>query len=254
MIIKIIKPRLAFTLMEILIVVALLVTLAIALLIVLNPMAQINKGYDSKRKHELTQLSKEFEDYYNDNNCYPPPEKVCYDSPVQRPDETYVCHICGNESTSPNFSPYLPELPCDPRQPLKKYLYQVNDLTCPSLYRGYAYLAYVADPLTQEYCTDDGSGETEYNWGVSSPNTTLSINCTAITSVQPTTTPTPTTPSPTSTPTPTLTPAPGDYYCQSYNNCSWFDKNIWNCSPTFIDPLCTGSNNCTSQIGSCIKK
>ena len=244
-----------FTLMEILIVVALLVALAIALLITLNPWAQINKGHDTKRKHELTLLSKEFEDYYNDNNCYPPPEKVCYDAPTQRPDGSFICHICGSESTSPSFSPYLSQLPCDPRQPTKKYLYQVDSLTCPSLYRGYAYLTNNADPVAKDYCSGGGSGETDYNWGVASPNTQPSINCTEITS-----TPTPTTlpsstPTPvSSTPTPTLTPAPGDYYCQGYQNCSSFDNLIWNCSPTFLDPFCTGSNGCTSQIGTCIKK
>lgn len=241
-----------FTLMEILIVVALLVALAVALLITLNPWTQINKGQDSKRKTELTQLGKSFEDYYNDKNCYPRPQEVCYD---YNPSAPLNCHICGSESASPSFSPYLSTLPCDPRQPIKKYLYQTDSSTCPSYYRVYAFLTNTTDPATQEYCSADGSGETDYNWGVASPNTQPSINCIEVTSTPaPTIPPTPTPTPASSTPTPTLTPAPGDYYCQGYQNCSSFDNTIWNCSPTFLDPFCTGSNGCTTQIGTCIKK
>ena len=240
------KTKKAFTLMELLIVIAIIALIAVVALVLFNPMKQIRKSYDARRKHDLAEFQKAMEDYYNDKNCYPQPQEVCYD---YNPAAPLKCHICGNESTSPSFAPYLPTLPCDPRQPMKKYLYQVDNESCPSLFRIYTLLAYTSDPATQEYCSADGSGETDYNWGSSSPNTVPLINCVTITS-----TPIPTPTSVTPTPTPTLTPAPGDYYCQNYQNCSSFDKNIWDCSPTFLDPLCTGSDGCTTQIGSCTKK
>jgi len=138
-----------FTLMEILIVVALIVALATALLITLNPLAQINKGQDSKRKHELTQLNKVFEDFYNDKQCYPKPDEVCYKDKTST-----VCPICGNDAGSPDFNPYLPQLPCDPRHSQKKYLYQIDDTTCPTYYRIYTTLSNTADPVAANSAAD----------------------------------------------------------------------------------------------------
>ena len=174
MIIKIIKSRFAFTLLELLIVVALLITIAIAVLIALNPWGQINKGQDTKRKQELNQLSKVFEDYYNDNNCYPTPSKVCYNATGST-----TCNICGNQSTSPSFSPYLSRLPFDPRQPLKKYLYQVDSNNCPSWYRIYTAFSDRSDPIIVSVSCQYGCGPSpdfSYNYGVSSSNIGLEAN------------------------------------------------------------------------------
>ena len=163
-----------FTLMEILIVVALIVALATALLITLNPLAQINKGQDSKRKHELTQLNKVFEDFYNDKQCYPKPDEVCYKDKTST-----VCPICGNDAGSPDFNPYLPQLPCDPRHSQKKYLYQIDDTTCPTYYRIYTTLSNTADPVIVSVGCQFGCGpapDFSYNYGVSSPNIGLESN------------------------------------------------------------------------------
>ena len=225
-----------FTLMEIIIFIAIIVLLAIAVLILINPLHKIKKSWDGKRKAELATLTKVNEDWYNDHGCYPKPGEICYDTAVNN-----ECHICGIESGSPSFSPYLSRLPCDPQQPKNPYLYQIDSELCPSWYKIYASL---------------NDGATGYNYEVSSPNspevTPASYPTGQVAS------PTPTTPIPTSTPggptnTPTPTPA-GAYYCQDINNCSWYDQGLWNCSPNFHDPLCTGSGNCTSQIGSCSPK
>lgn len=174
MIIKSIKKRAGFTLMEILIVIALLVTIAITLLINLNPLTQINKSQDSKRKHELTQLNKILEDFYNDKSCYPRLNQICYNNvgPTS-------CNICGTESTSPSFSPYLTVLPCDPRQPNKKYLYQVDNDSCPTWYRVYATLSNQSDPIISTLGCNNGCGPSpdfSYNYGISSPNISLESN------------------------------------------------------------------------------
>jgi type II secretory pathway pseudopilin PulG len=163
--------------MEFLIVIALIALLATALLILFNPKKQIEKAWDAKRKNQLSELKKVLEDWYNDKNCYPKPSEICFDSPTAN----NTCHICGNQSTSPSFSPYLSSLPCDPQSPKKDYLYQVDNLTCPNWYRVYADLSlsdYLNnDPATEEVgCYNQSCGPSpnyNYDYGISSPNIDL---------------------------------------------------------------------------------
>jgi prepilin-type N-terminal cleavage/methylation domain-containing protein len=165
-----------FTLLELLIVITLLVIIVIIVLVALNPLAQINKSQDGKRKHELVQLNKVFEDFYNDKQCYPKPDEVCYNSI-----SLTTCNICGSESASPNFSPYLSRLPCDPQKPAKKYFYQVDNSSCPTWYRIYADLSLSDysnnDPETAIIgCHMQSCGPAPYygyDYGVSSSNIDL---------------------------------------------------------------------------------
>jgi len=166
----------AFTLMELLIVVSIIALLGAAVLALLNPMFQIKKSWDSKRKGELATLNKVLEDWYNDKQCYPTPSEICYDGPNS------PCHICGSKSSSPNFSPYLPQLPCDPQSTTKQYLYQVDNNTCPSWYRIYTTLSNTADPVIVSVGCQFGCGpapDFSYNYGVSSPNIGLEGSLTA---------------------------------------------------------------------------
>lgn len=174
---KTIKKKLAFTLMELLIIVGVLTTIAIVVLVVLNPWGQIKKGHDSKRKQELIQLSKVMEDYYNDKKCYPKPDELCYNNAGAT-----TCNICGNETTPlnfSNFSPYSSLLPCDPRHPNEQYLYQVDNVSCPLWYRIYTTLSIQSDPVIAEVGCGGGCGISPnyvYNYGVSSPNIGLESN------------------------------------------------------------------------------
>lgn len=165
----------SFTLLELLIVISIIVLIAIVALISLNPKKQIEKSQDTKRKQELNQLGKVIEDYYNDKNCYPPPGEVCYNYTGGT-----TCNICGNHVDSPDFDPYLSNLPCDPQQPTKKYLYEVDDLDCPSWYRIYADLSNNTDPIISEVGCISGCGPNgSYNYGVSSSNVGLETSLTA---------------------------------------------------------------------------
>jgi len=250
----------AFTLLEILIVVSLLVILAVGLIIVFNPKTQIDKANDGKRKAELTSLNKLLEDWYNDHSCYPKPDEICYNAVLG---ET-SCNICGNKPTSPNFSPYLESLPCDPQQSdSRDFFYEVNDVDCPSLYRIYTKLSNTNDPAITQLGCQNGCGpygNCNYNYGVTSPNASV-IYCIAGPTAIPTPTssflPTPTsTPVPTATPTPTSAPTPtpeGNYYCQSFGNCAFYNNQVWTCNPSYADSQCTGSNNC-NITGSCQRK
>lgn len=170
-------PKKAFTLLELLIIVSLIAIVAIAVLILLNPWRQIAKAQDGRRKNDLAALQKALEDYYNDRGCYPTPAQICYNSPTSLPNGTYTCNICGNESTSPSFSPYLSRLPCDPQHPTNKLLYQVNSLTCPSWYRIYSELSAVWSRESDSAgCGEGGCGPKPsygYDYGASSPNISL---------------------------------------------------------------------------------
>ncbi|PIV38244.1 hypothetical protein COS31_00450, partial [Candidatus Roizmanbacteria bacterium CG02_land_8_20_14_3_00_36_15] len=171
---------LGFTLMELLIVIGLIALIAVVTLVFFNPIVQINKAYDAKRKHDLSELQKAFEDYYNDKGCYPKVDEVCYDADTNlvniysyfgswtnKKVISQVCHICGNEADPPqfsSFSPYLSQLPCDPQHSKKQYLYNVeakpgligpktpaeakND--CPQWYNLYANLSNADDLQSKE--------------------------------------------------------------------------------------------------------
>lgn len=125
-----------FTLMEILIVVAIVALIGTLVIVFLNPLAQLEKAYDTKRKKDLNLLRKAIEEWYNDKGCYPKPSEICYiPPPAENVCEdtlgiskiiSQMCYICGNEEDSPSFSPYLGKLPCDPLHPKYKYVYEVE--------------------------------------------------------------------------------------------------------------------------------
>jgi four helix bundle suffix protein len=140
------KSPKGFTLMELLIIIALIAILATALLILFNPKRQIEKAWDTKRKNDLNTLRKVLEDYYNDKGCYPTGNIICYNTPKENRKGFgsgatlvgYSCNICGTKPTSPDFSPYLSVLPCDPQHPIKDYLYQYDPSSCPQWFRIYS--------------------------------------------------------------------------------------------------------------------
>lgn len=213
-----------FTLMELLIVVALIVVLATAMMVLLNVRHQIEKANNAKRKNDLKILRTALEEYYNDKGCYPRPEDICYGPPQGQPGsntqnvcsangsrrtvESRICKIAGKEPTSPDFKPYLPELPSDPEHPRYSYLYEAEaprstagcfnqstacqniyppsyscTITCPKWYRAYSNLS---GPLDEDSkvvgCYTGGCGiplsqatasmlnAFGYDYGISSPN------------------------------------------------------------------------------------
>lgn len=151
-------PIQGFTLLEVVIVVLLISLLIIAGFVLMNPKKQIEKAWDAKRKKDLDTIKKILEDYYNDKNCYPKAEEISYQ--IIAPGQGY---ICGNEKSSPNFQPYINKLPCDPQNPIKRYLYLNENSSCPSNYRIYAILS---ENINQ-------AGSNQYNYGISSGNINL---------------------------------------------------------------------------------
>lgn len=150
------KKYRGFTLMELTIVVSILAILALIILLGLNPMSQINKGFDSRRRNDLHKLKIAFEDYYADHDCYPPKT---------------VLEQCG----SAILKPYLSVIPCDPNDgsPYDMKIIPDNSV-CPQQYAIYAPILSFYDKDVNEI---PGCPQT---LAVSSPNMTskdLAVGC-----------------------------------------------------------------------------
>lgn len=123
-----------FTLTEILIVVSIIVLLGIAVLVGINPMTQIFKGYDTRRKADLNLIKIALEGYYTDHDCYP-----VFPLTDSQGRPSYACDS--------NFlSPYLNIMPCDPNSKTPYPIYLLpEDSTCPQQYAVYAPITFLAD-------------------------------------------------------------------------------------------------------------
>lgn len=162
----------AFTLVELLIVIAIVVILALILVGILNPLALVGKANDSERKKDLDRIRKSFEEYFNDKNVYPLDIKNW--------------NIKSNCNSSVIFKPYLIPWPCDPNG--EPYKIWVSDDG--KSFRILTNLENKNDSIIPNGWYDhDGSyliggyGVNEVNYGVSSLNTTWNVvsigeNCT----------------------------------------------------------------------------
>ena len=219
------KSKNGFTLIELLIVitiVGLLTTMAIFTL-----MNNLGKSRDSKRKADLDRIKIAFEEYYADENTYPP-DTILTD--------------CGGAT----LKPYLSTIPCDPRTK-QPYCYIYDADYNGQNYRLLSSLEYSSDPIIStlgcndpdEYCgyetecTTLGSG---FNYGVSSSNVVVANE--NIGSGQVGASPTPT-PSPTSVPIPST--IPGVHGCSKDRICRTYSNPLsppHNCNVTWADDYC----------------
>lgn len=113
-----VKFEKAFTLIEIIIVITLIVALALIVLIYLR--GQIFKGQDARRKSDIQRIGVAAEEYERDHNCYPLPSLMS----------------C-NPGTG--LRPYIDKIPCDPVNG-SSYVYVNQDSICPSWYKLYTKL------------------------------------------------------------------------------------------------------------------
>lgn len=138
------RTKNAFTLAELLITATILIILGLSALIGINPMLQIFKGYDTRRKDDLYKIRTAFEAYYTDHECYPPISTL-------------------SQCDSNALAPYLDKIPCDPTSH-KSYLttYQAlnyvsgDSATCPQKFAIFAQLSNIKDPAGNRitYCTN----------------------------------------------------------------------------------------------------
>lgn len=103
-----------FTLVELLIVIALIGTLSAILYTFINPVTQFQKSRDTQRKNDLAQLQRALEQYYNDFGNYP----------INSTDGNYLIKDNSNNAFawgSP-WTPYSNILPKDPTTG-QRYIY-----------------------------------------------------------------------------------------------------------------------------------
>jgi len=141
-----------FTLVEILIVISILVILGLIALVGINPMTQIFKGYDSRRRADLNKIKIAMEAYYSDHECFPTFPLVDAEG---RP--SYVCD-------SDILSPYLASLPCDPgtKKPYTLFLIPPAS-TCPQQFAVYAQMFsfFNQNASLAEYCPNILDGHSQ---------------------------------------------------------------------------------------------
>lgn len=225
-----------FTLIEVMIVVAIIALLALmAMFMMTNNLA---KSRDGKRKTDLNRLKVAFEEYYGDENTYPP--------------DTILSN-CGGEG----LRPYLNEIPCDPKTD-KPYCYIYDANTVGQHFRILGNLEYDDDPIIDElncgiegvYCGFEDEctplGYSRFNYGVSSTNVLVASD-----DVEQQSTPTPS-PSPTSTPLPSS--VPGTHACSALGVCNTYTNPQSppnNCPITFLDDQCDNYCPTSPQYARC---
>ena len=151
------------TLLELLVVMAIMGTLAGAIVMLINPRGQIGKANDARRKSDLNQISKALEIYYQDNNSYP--------------EHTAGGYQISGGAWGGEWSSYMAKVPAD-QTAGRTYVY----FSTGQSYYLYAYLEAANDP---QMCNADGTRCDSWaanlitsncggtcNYGVSSSNTT----------------------------------------------------------------------------------
>src|SRR3989344_7286755 len=105
-----------FTLIELLVVISIIGIMAVGLMYLIDPLGQIAKANDAKRKSDLEQLQRTLETYYNDNGQYPPHSVA--------PDPLYrIKPPTGYTEWGSVWTAYNTTLPKDPTPSTRNYVY-----------------------------------------------------------------------------------------------------------------------------------
>lgn len=151
------KPpgRPGFSLIELLSVISVISVLA-TVVIIGNLNEQPKKGRDAKRKSDLSQIRRAFEDYSTDKKegCYP-------SSPLP---------ACG-QRLEEGGKVYLPSVLCDPKTNSPYGYSPIPAGSCPTSYWLYATLEKQDDPDIEKVgCSGGCPGASGYNFRLGSPN------------------------------------------------------------------------------------
>ncbi len=200
---------------------------AIATIVIQNSLSnQVARSRDARRKADLERIKISFEDYYNDEGCYPPPE---------------VLADCRGSS----FQPYLAIIPCDPLSG-EPYLYIPLEGQACKGYRVYAKLEDLTDPVIAELgCEGElgcgvGGG---YNYGIAVGTAVYSTDQVTLPGG--------------GSPTPAASPSPSGsrgqlHACDPRGVCNVYaNPSLHGCPVSYSDPNCEGQcadprNRCDS--------
>ena len=85
-----------FTLIELLVVITLIGILAVAVLSALNPIEQLNKGRDAKKRADSSQMVNAFDRYFAANEIYPWNNSVFTVNPIDTIDAKFKVEAIAN--------------------------------------------------------------------------------------------------------------------------------------------------------------
>ncbi len=154
-----------FSLVEVLIVIALVAILGAIMYGTFNPGSQVDKGYDARKKKDLARIKVAFEEYYNDKGCYPSQDLI-YNS--------WRLHQTDRCNTAVAGFPWLSPWPCQPDG--VPYKISVDSSDCPKWYKAFAQLGNRNDSdipegwYSREFRLSDEATNQDVNYGVSSTN------------------------------------------------------------------------------------
>lgn len=134
-----------FTLIEVILVIALVGVLGTALIVLINPGQQFKRARDVERKSDIRQIQSALELYRADNSAYPAALPNC-DAPF----------------TGTNGATYLQKLPCDPKNTTTKYQYTLNGNT-------YTLIACLEDTINQSGLGTQGCASDRVPFTVNNP-------------------------------------------------------------------------------------
>ncbi len=153
--------------------------MAAGLFYLIDPLGQIQKANDAKRKSDLEQLQRTIEVYYNDNGKYPPSSGNTVIAPCTGTYRINPYPSTGCQEWGSIWSQYNTTLPKDPTSATRNYVYYAT--ADGQSYWIYASLEKSGDPqlcsggaactnVTGNLISATACGST-CNFGVSSPNT-----------------------------------------------------------------------------------
>ncbi len=163
------KSESGVTLIELLLVMALVSILVGGLIMFVDPRGQIGKANDARRKGDLTQLQRALEIYYQDYGEYPV--------------STGTYTITGSTGWGGSWTSYMVKLPIDPTSATRNYVYYTpGSCSNNQCYYLYASLERASDPQACNggaVCTSVGANGLAddvcggmCNYGVTSSNVT----------------------------------------------------------------------------------
>lgn len=158
--------QVGFTLVEVLLVMAILMILVVTMVGTIDPIALVGKGKDARRKKDLGRIRVALEEYFSDKGCYPP--------------QTMIDDL-GNQSNcnSGIFQPWLSNWPCDPDGQPYIIIISSVDTSCSRWFKILTNLENRNDAdipegwyeLGDTYHVGDGTyGVNDVNYGTSSTN------------------------------------------------------------------------------------
>lgn len=150
---RFLKPLRAFSLIEILIVIT--ITGFLSTYMLFTVVNKLELGRDAKRKIDIERIDGGLNEFYETSGCYPQSLENC------------------NESLSIGTNIFINSIPCDIKtnQP---YFYETEVSFCPQWFRLYTLLENNDDrSIKYTNCVEGCGPNCQYNYGISSSNTTL---------------------------------------------------------------------------------